>query len=38
VNREVYDDSIDWLRDAVAKARMGRNDKLNALKRLADWR
>ena len=38
VNREVYDDSIDWLRDAVAKARMGRSDKLNALKRLAEWR
>lgn len=38
VNREVYDDSIDWLRDAVTKARLGRSDKLNALKRLADWR
>lgn len=38
VNREVYDDSIEWLRDAVNKARLGRGDKLNALKRLADWR
>ena len=38
VNREVYDESIDWLRDAVTRARMGRSDKLNALKRLAEWR
>jgi hypothetical protein len=38
VNREVYDDSIEWLRDAVTKARLGRGDKLSALKRLADWR
>jgi uncharacterized protein len=38
VNREVYDDSIDWLREAVTNARMGRSDKLNALKRLANWR
>jgi hypothetical protein len=38
VNREVYDDSIEWLRDAVDKARLGRGDKLGALKRLADWR
>ena len=38
VNRDVYDDSIEWLRDAVNKARLGRGDKLNALKRLADWR
>jgi uncharacterized protein len=38
VNRDVYDDSIEWLRDAVDKARLGRGDKLSALKRLADWR
>src|SRR4030095_15503401 len=38
VNREVYDDSIEWLRDAVNKARLGRSDKLSALKRLAEWR
>ena len=38
VNRDVYDDSIEWLRDAVNKARLGRGDKLSALKRLADWR
>ena len=38
VDREVYDDSIEWLRDAVNKARLGRGDKLHALERLADWR
>lgn len=34
VNRVVYDESISWLRDAVAKARIGRTDKLDAMKRL----
>ena len=38
VDRELYDGSIDWLRDAVNKARLGRTEKLDALKRLADWR
>jgi hypothetical protein len=38
VNRVVYDQSVDWLRDAVNKARIGRSDKLDALKRLAEWR
>jgi hypothetical protein len=38
VNRVVYDQSVDWLREAVNKARIGHTDKLNALKRLADWR
>jgi hypothetical protein len=37
VNREVYDHSVDWLRDAVNKARIGHTDKMKALKRLADW-
>jgi hypothetical protein len=37
VNREVYDHSVDWLRDAVDKARIGHSDRLKALKRLADW-
>jgi uncharacterized protein len=37
VNREVYDHSVDWLRDAVNKARIGQSDRLKALKRLADW-
>jgi uncharacterized protein len=38
VNRVVYDQSVDWLREAVNKARIGHTDKLKALKRLADWR
>jgi hypothetical protein len=37
VNRVLYDQSVDWLRDAVNKARIGHADKLNALKRLAEW-
>jgi hypothetical protein len=37
VNREVYDHSVDWLREAVNKARIGQTDKMKALKRLADW-
>ena len=37
VDRAVYDQSVDWLRDALEKARIGRSDKLHALKRLAEW-
>jgi hypothetical protein len=37
VNRAVYDHSVEYLRDAVNKARIGQTDRLNALKRLADW-
>lgn len=37
VNREVYDHTVDWLREAVNKARIGQTDKMKALKRLADW-
>ena len=37
VNRAVYDESIQWLRDAVDKAHVGRTDKLHALERLAEW-
>ncbi len=37
VDRESYDRSIDWLRDAVARARLGRADRLDALRRLARW-
>jgi len=37
VNRAVYDGSVEWLRDAVGRARLGRSEKLDALKRLADW-
>jgi len=37
VNRDVYDHSIDWLREAVNKARIGHTERLRALKRLAEW-
>ncbi len=37
VNRTVYDGSVEWLRDAVNKAKIGHTDKLDALKRLASW-
>jgi hypothetical protein len=37
VNRDVYDHSIDWLREAVNKARIGHSERLKALKRLAEW-
>jgi hypothetical protein len=36
VNRQVYDQSVEWLRDAVNKARIGHSERLKALKRLAD--
>ena len=38
VNRDVYDHSVEWLRDAVSKAKIGRSEQLHALQRLADWR
>jgi hypothetical protein len=37
VNRDVYDHTVDWLREAVNKARIGHSDRLKALKRLAEW-
>jgi hypothetical protein len=37
VNREVYDQSVDWLREAVSKARIGHSERLKALRRLTDW-
>ena len=37
VNRDVYDHTVDWLRDAVNKARIGHSERLKALKRLAEW-
>ncbi len=37
VNRAVYDHSVDWLREAVNKARIGHSDRLKALQRLAEW-
>lgn len=38
VNRPVYDHTVDFLRDAVSKAKIGQTDRLHALKRLADWK
>ena len=35
VNRPVYDSTIESLRSAVSSAKVGRTDKINALKRLA---
>ena len=35
VDRETYDHSIDYLRSAVDRARIGRSDRVQALKRLA---
>ncbi len=28
---------MEWLREAVNKARIGHTDRLKALKRLAEW-
>src|SRR5437762_1616687 len=36
VNRQVYDQSVEWLRDAVSKARIGHSERLKALRRLTD--
>jgi len=36
VNRVVYDHTVEWLRDAVTKARIGHSDRLHALRRLAE--
>jgi hypothetical protein len=35
VNREVYDQSIEFLRDAVRKAKLGQTDRVDAMKRLS---
>jgi len=37
VDRKTYDNSIQVLRDAVEEARVGRKDKVQALKRLRDF-
>jgi hypothetical protein len=37
VDRETYDRSIDWLRNAVSRARIGHSDRLRALQRLKDY-
>ena len=36
VDRKTYDESIDWLRVALTRARVGNSDRVNALKRLAE--
>ena len=36
VNRDVYDQSVSWLKDAVNKARIGHSERLKALKRLSE--
>jgi hypothetical protein len=37
VDRVVYDQSIQWLRDALGRARLGQTDRMHALRRLAEW-
>lgn len=37
VDRPTYDHSIAWLRLALRRARMGRSERVDALKRLARW-
>jgi hypothetical protein len=37
VDRTTYDSSIDFLREAVARARIGQTDRLHALRRLREW-
>ena len=37
VDRRTYDGSIDFLRDALDRARIGTTDRLQALRRLAQW-
>jgi hypothetical protein len=34
VNRRVYDQSIEWLRSAVSRAKVGNSERIHALKRL----
>jgi hypothetical protein len=35
VNRDVYDQSVSWLKEAVNKARIGHSERLKALRRLS---
>jgi hypothetical protein len=37
VDRDTYDRSIAVLTDALRRARVGENEKFNALRRLAQW-
>lgn len=36
VDRKTYDQSVEWLRAALERAKMGRSDRVGALKRLAE--
>ena len=36
VDRKTYDQSVEWLRVALERAKMGRTDRVGALKRLAE--
>lgn len=37
VNRDVYDQSVNWLKEAVNRARIGHSERLKALRRLSEW-
>jgi hypothetical protein len=37
VNRPVYDHTVEFLKDAVSKAKIGQTERIHALKRLPDW-
>lgn len=37
VDRTTYDRSVEYLRTAVSRARLGRSDRVDAMKRLASW-
>ena len=37
VDRKTYDETVHYLRAAVDRARVGRSDRVSALKRLASW-
>jgi hypothetical protein len=37
VDRATYDHSIDWLREATARAKIGDTERTRALRRLAAW-
>jgi hypothetical protein len=37
VDQPTYDASIEWLEEAISRARVGRTDRVEALRRLARW-
>jgi hypothetical protein len=36
-DRETYDTTIEWLRQAVERAKVGRSERIESLRRLAEW-